>query len=352
MMPVSRIPAGDVKRVIVLCIGRLGDLIVATPLLAALRARLPQARIALLTGERGEDAARLITDADERLCVRRWTSPLSNLALAWRLLSGRDDLLLDLNPAFSRTAWLLAKLSRCRFKLTFKKGRGNAAYTHHIHPPGEAEHMLARYRRLADALGASYEPRLRVSIPEGEDAAARDALAAHGLDGGGLLVGVFPGNFKKFDNRWPRRKFAELLKKASAAEGVKCFLLLGPGEEAKAQRILSKMGRSLPVVGPLSLARTAALLRRIDLLVTNATGTAHLAVAVGTPTFSILGGYTKAVWMYPAPGQEALSGSGFPRHFSVASPSWSSCRDVRVEDAWTGLQQALDYCRSRKGAAA
>ena len=54
----------------------------------------------------------------------------------------------------------------------------------------------------------------------------------------------------------------------------------------------------------------------------------------------------------PAPGQEALSGSGFPRHFSVASPSWSSCRDVRVEDAWTGLQQALDYCRSRKGAAA
>lgn len=350
MTPLSQLPAGDVKSVLVLCIGRLGDLLVATPLLAALRRRFPGARIVLLAGERGEEAARLIPDADERLCVRSWRSPLANLALAWRLLSCEDCLLVDLNPAFSRTAWLLAKLSRCRFKLTFKKGRGNAAYTHHVHPPGEAEHMLSRYRRLADALGASYEPRLAVSVPEEEDAAAKDVLAAHGLDGGGLLVGVFPGNFKKFDNRWPRRKFAEFLKRAAKTEGVRLFLLQGPGEEAKVRRVLEKAGVSLPAVGPLSLARTAALLKRCDLLVTNATGTAHLAAAVGVPTLSVLGGYTKAVWMYPAPGQESLP--GLPRHFCAVSPSWSSCRDVRVEDVWTAFEQALDHLRSRRSAAA
>ncbi|MBI5242877.1 MAG: glycosyltransferase family 9 protein [Elusimicrobia bacterium] len=347
MKPIS---LDGVQSVRVLCLGRLGDLLVATPLFAGLRSRFPGARISLVTGERGEEAARLIADVDECLVLRRWTRLFSNLGLAARLRFEKADLLLDLNAAYSRASWTLAALAAARMKVAFEKTRGNGIYTRRIGPPGEAEHMLSRYRRVAQALGAPYEPRLRIRLsPEDESSAAE--LLSKSLASGGLLVGVFPGNFKKFDNRWQKRKFAELMRRMQEAEGLRLYVLCGPGEEGQVGKLLARLSRSVPVIGPLPIALTAAVLKKTDLLVTNATGTAHLAAAVGTPTFSVLSGYTRAVWMYPAPGQEGQDGRG-PRHFSAVSASWSTCRDVPVEAAWEELRKALDWARAREASAA
>jgi len=338
----------NIRIIRLLWLGRLGDLLVSTPLIAGLRARFPGARLSLITGERGAAAAGLIADVDERLVLRRWTSPISNLFLAGRIASEEAGMLLDLNPAYSRASWALAALARSRVKLAFRKGRGDAIFTALVDPPGETEHMLSRYRRLADALGAPYEPRLRIRIPSGEDGRAAELLDSSGLGGKGLLVGVFPGNFKKRDNRWPKRKFAELMQGMLDQKDIRLFVLCGPGEEGPVRRLLAGLDRPVPALGPLPIGLTAALLKMTDLLVTNATGAAHLAVAAGTPTFSILSGYTRAVWMYPAPGLESEKTGIGPSHFSVVSPSWESCRDVPVSAARDELRRALDWVRSRR----
>lgn len=315
-----------------LWIGRLGDIVVTSPFFAALRAKLPSARIRLVSGEGGAGVARLCPGLDEVAVLRRWHHPLANLRLAAGLMAADDDLLIDLNSSYSRSSCALALLSRAPMKLAFSRGRGDGIFTHLIAAPAETEHMLDRYGRLAAALGAPYEPRPRVQVHAWDMEAADRLLRALALPGGKLLVGVHPGNFKKFDNRWPEEKFVELGGRLQARKDVSLVFLAGPGEEVPVRAIASKLKRPAPVLVSPSVAVAAGLLSRLSLFVGNATGTAHLAAAVGTPTFCLLARYTKTVWMPRA---------GAGRNHEIVSDSWRSCRDIPVETAWKALEDAL-----------
>ncbi|MFA5139356.1 MAG: glycosyltransferase family 9 protein [Elusimicrobiota bacterium] len=318
----------SVRSLVLLRIGRLGDLVIATPAITALRSRFPEARITLVTGERGQAAAALLPGVDETRVLR----PLSAVRLAWELATADADLLVDLNPSFSRSSWILARLAGARVKAGFAKGRGDGAYSLLAAAPAEDEHMLDRYARLAKLLSAPYEPRLRVLVRDEDRHDAKGRLAA--LRKGRPLVGFFPGNFKKFDNRWPEEKFAELADRVR--EHADVVFLPGPGEEERV--------RSSPVAGPYPLGLFAAFLEGLDLLVTNATGAAHLAVAVGTPTLSILGRYTQAVWM---PRPQDCERWKVP-HFQAVSNEWGSCRDVSVDAVYEEFLKALPALGSRR----
>ncbi|HVE11889.1 MAG TPA: glycosyltransferase family 9 protein, partial [Elusimicrobiota bacterium] len=174
------------------------------------------------------------------------------------------------------------------------------------------------------------DPRPRARVPEADRAEAARVLEALKLPRGARPVLVFAGNFKKFDNRWPEEKFAALLDALRARNDVAPILLSGPGEEAAVRAIAAS--RPVPVLGPYPIGLTAALIERAGLLVSSATGTAHLAVAVGATLVSVLGRYTRAIWM-PKPGA--------PKHFCAVSESWTSCRDVPVEKVLAELDRAL-----------
>ena len=91
----------------------------------------------------------------------------------------------------------------------------------------------------------------------------------------------------------------------------------------------------MPVLGSLTIEESAALMEAAGLFIGNATGSAHLAAAVGTKTLTFLSAYTKKVWM-PQDG-----GPDGPRHFQLVSESWNSCRDIPVDAAAAALRRAL-----------
>ncbi len=229
------IPLDDIRLIRLVWIGRLGDLLAATPFFAALRGRFPNAKIILFTGERGASAARLIADIDGFRALSRFHRPWRNFALAAELLRERADLLIDLNPAFSRSAWTLAGLSRARVKAAFSKSRGDSSFDLLVDAPAEAEHVLERYARLAAAFAAPYRAKLKVRVPETAYAEAERILTDTGLSGAKPRIGVFPGNFKKFDNRWPRKRFIELASRLKA-RGLGLLFLAGPGEDRLSQK--------------------------------------------------------------------------------------------------------------------
>lgn len=327
----------EARRVVLLWIGRLGDVLVSTPLLRALRARCPRARLILVTGEAGEGAARLCPDIDEYRVLRPFVRAAENAALVRELRAQPADLLIDLNSSFSRAAWSLALVSGARMKIGFAKGRGDWIYSQVLAPPPEKEPMSGRYARLAEALGASVEPALSVKIPD--EARIRGERRAATLDPGRqrLLVGIHPGNFKKFDNRWPEANFVGLLEKLAGREGMVSFLLAGPGEEGQVRGIAGRLRRPVLVLGSSDIESSAGLLASVDLLIGNVTGTTHLAIAAGTPTFTLRSGYTHCVWM---PRTEA--------HPHAVSRSWTSCRDISVAEAWAALEPALERLASRR----
>jgi len=325
-------PPGNIRRIRLLWIGRLGDILVTTPLFAALRARFPQAHISLVAGEAGAAGAGLCAELDEVRILRRFYHPRSNLSLAFSLLSEPADLLIDLNTAPSRSSILLAGLSRAKTKIAFSRGAGDGLFTRLIAAAAESEPMMDRYGRLAAALEAPYEPRWRVRVPEAARGAARAELAALKNTAAEKWVLLHPGNFKKSENRWPEDKFAALAERLSALAGIRVAFLAGPGEDAEVGAIAARLSRPAPVLGRRDIAQTAALLAEAALVVVNATGTAHLAVAAGARVFALVSRYSATVWM-PKPG--------YPRYDCVMAPSWESCREIEVEEAWSGLRRAL-----------
>ncbi len=309
-------------------IGRLGDLIVATPLLRSLKQRYPGVRLKLVVSSLCRDAVGMIPFVDYYEVLHRVHHIGQNFMLCESLFRGPCDLALDLNPSFSRTsAALMAAVRKAPVKLGFEKKKWNKVFTETIPAPKDDEPMLARYARLAARLGAPYEPRTELSLRP-KDFEQADML----LEGiaPGKRVLVHAGNFKKFDNRWPEEKFAALIDRMKEVEGVRPILLAGPGELEPVTAIAERSKGGVRVVSPPSLGASGALMKRMDLVVLNITGTTHLAAALGAPTFGLYAGYTNAVWHPPG-----------DLHRGVVSKSWTSCRDISVEEAWAALAPLL-----------
>ena len=327
MLKLDGRPAGPIACVL---LGRLGDTVVATPFLRALRARYPDRPLRLVLSAPCRGVAPMLDLGDVELSwVGRWHQGGGLAAAA--ALRRTNAVVVDLNPAPSKSAAALVLLSKAASKVGFRKERLNAPFTHQIDRARDDEPMLERYRRLAaffDA-DAAYEPMPRLRVPEAA-AAAAERWAAPRRANGRRLIGVHPGNFKKFDNRWPEEKFVALLDRLQEDPSLDIVLLCGPGEKAPVEAIARACRRPPEVLPPSSLERTAALLQRLDLFVCNITGTTHLAHAVGAPTFGLYAGYTDAVWR----PRDARCGG-------VVCAEWTSCRSIEVEAALDALRRSL-----------
>jgi ADP-heptose:LPS heptosyltransferase len=135
-----------------------------------------------------------------------------------------------------------------------------------------------------------------VLITTNEDKVYIDAfLTQSGVKDSDILVGIAPGGGmslgkeKQGAKRWPAKKFAELSDKIMEKLNLKLILIWGPGEEDLINEITCAM-KSKPMVAlKTTVRKTAALMKRCDLVISNDGGTVHLAVSQDTPTISIYG---------------------------------------------------------------
>lgn len=309
-------------------IGRVGDVIVATPFLRAIRRRWPKSRIRLIVGWRSTQVLPLIPFIDEHLVLEKPGKVGANLGFAWSLLREPCDLLVDLNSSYSKTSTMIARAARAPRRLAFDKGGGRSGAFNEVLPaPAEREHMWDRYGRLAAALDAPYDqdPELRLPIADTEEG---DRLLAGMAPGGGgsFRVVIHPGNFDRFSFRWPEEKFAELADRLQEDARVKLFFMGGPGEHEKVAAIVKTLKRPVTILPPARLGVSGAMLKRMNLFVCNITGTTHLAAALGVPTFGFYAGYTQAVWRPRG-----------ARHGGTVCPEWESCRETTVDEAHAAL---------------
>lgn len=321
-------------RITCLYIGRVGDLIVATPLLRALRKRHPKARIRLLIGWRMTQVPPLIPFIDEYVVLSKPLDLLAHLKLA-RALCGREDLLVDLNSSFSKTSTLLAQAVRAPVKVAFDKKKGPNPFTQLVASPEEKEHMWDRYGRMAAALDAPYDPHPELRLPP-QDLEEADRLLGSRATEPGFKVLIHPGNFDRFSFRWPEDKFVELTKRLFSDRTLHLYYMGGPGERPKVQAIVDRLEVPLPILPEARLGVTGAMIKRMDLFVCNITGTTHLATALGVPTFGFYAGYTQAVWRPRG-----------ARHGGTVCPEWESCRETGVDEAYAALTEHIKRLRGR-----
>ena len=99
--------------------------------------------------------------------------------------------------------------------------------------------------------------------------------------------------------RWPAEHYGEVCRRLPDELGALPVVLWGPGEEDLADRVVEASGGRGVKAPATCLREMAALIGAADLHLGNCSAPRHIAVAVGTPTFTILGA-TSAGWTHPA----------------------------------------------------
>jgi predicted lipopolysaccharide heptosyltransferase III len=286
-----------VTNILVIKLRYIGDVLLATPVLAALRERFPSARVTMLVNAESEPVVRCNPHLDEVLAVDR-RGLREQIRFVRALRRHRYDCVVDLTDG-DRSA-LLTALSGAPVRVGFNwehRWRG-LLYSHVIRHRPEL-HRLERDLEAVRALG--FDPKLhpvmlRTSQQDEEEAVR--LLASSGLDESERrtpLVMLHPGARYWF-KAWPAERFAELAARLAAAG---CRMLVGGGHQdvAAAERIAEGAPTAVSIVaGRASLLQFAALLKRCALFIGNDNGAMHVAAAMGTPIVALFGPSNPAEW--------------------------------------------------------
>ena len=301
------------RRILVVKLADLGDLLTATPALRALRLSFPDARLeALVTpGSRplleGSDLVDRLLPFDKFAFDRpsqAWRPLPTAARLAARLRGGRYDTLVLLHHL--TTAWgtakyaALALASGAPVRAGLDNGRG-WFLSHRARDDGfGARHEVDYWLEVVATLGAHHPaPRLELSAPPEAERQAASRWTELGLDERPAAI-LHPGSGRfSLARRWPVERFAALGDRLATEHGLAILALAGPapGEAELAAELVASMGQPARVLaglpGPLALA---AVLRRARLVVANDSGVAHIAAAVETPLVTVFGPTNHRAW--------------------------------------------------------
>jgi len=279
-------PARRLEHIVVRTPNWLGDTVMALPMLTALRAAEPGARVTLVGRWApllaGQGVADVLLGYPKPLAARR--------RLARVLAADRPDLALLLPNSLE--AALAAAWWRARRRAGYATDGRGPLLTDSLPLPSPRLHQVDEYAgllRLLGVDGASPVPEWRLPASAEAEAEIDRLLAEAGLGATAPLVGLHLGAAFGSSKLWPPDAFGRLAQRLSAG-GLRP-VLLGTGEDARTAALVvaasggpvaSLVGRDRPMLLP-------RLLARLRCLVSGDTGVAHLAAAVGVATVTLFG---------------------------------------------------------------
>ncbi len=329
--PVPREQAS--KRILIMRVGAFGDILMGTPVLAALRKAYPDAYITWIAEFSEREAIDANPYVDEILkwdgfywkrMLRKLQYPLW-LLRAWSLRSELKARRFDVFISFQPEEWpLLMRGSGAPISVgvfdTFKRYYGASRkphyrrlYTHAFAEPGLPDHRVDQYALTLQALGlppSQPEP-MSMGYTSEDASAAEDFLRSQGQPSGQTFVVLAP--MTTWPTKcWPPERFVALGDALVRRHGCRVIVMGSAKERPGLEEIAARM-ETAPVVvaGELSFRQAAALLDRAALLVSGDTGPMHVASALGTPQIALFGA-TSPAWYGPRSGRALVMAHPVP----------------------------------------
>ena len=341
------------ERILFLAEAQLGDLLVLTPAIRAVKETFPESFVGALVLRRrtysGNERPALMTRNPEtgpasvltrsphvdalweldREGLRALKGPArlrTEVSIAGRIRGGGFDTVICTFPEDRFAVWAL--LSGARRRVGQRDQGLSRALNRRVDVRKEDDGVLRYYGKLVEAIGAVMTSE-KTEFPVGEDdrdwAAAR--FAEIGLDDGSPVVAVHPGATTP-GRIWPPDRYARMTE-ALASEGATVVLLGTDFDDPVLAAIRKELEREVPEIRfDERVSRLAAVLERCTLCVSNDSGPRHLAIAVGTPSIAFLSRVHDRQWRIyddPAASEVLQSASACP----VCSAD--ECRDLVPE---------------------
>jgi ADP-heptose:LPS heptosyltransferase len=293
---------------------QLGDMLCVVPLLRALRARFPQSRIVLLASPVNVDVMRnhrlldAVLNYDKREFLSHGRIRLVALGRFWKTLRRQqfDIAIVPATVSMSLTSDILAFVSGARWRigpaaLDGKENPGAFLYTHPVALNWGASperHQMLRNFDIGRDLSLEV-PALDPELTLLPDELEKGKLEVAGIRSGVAPVVAFHTGAGKIPNRWPAEGFARAIEYARGELGAAILVIKGPMDAEPVEALSKLLKTPFYLVENKSIREVASIIRSVDLLVSNDTGTMHVGAAAGTPVLSLFGPTDPRQWAPP-----------------------------------------------------
>jgi heptosyltransferase-1 len=286
-------------RLLIVRLSAIGDIVMASPLIGALRAAYPDAYIAWLAQPECVALLEKNPELDEviawprgdwqRLWRERRFSALASAVRAFRreLRARRIDTAIDVQGLLK--SGLLAWLSGAPERVGLGSREGSRWLMTRVVPKGgDPQRIGSEYLYLAEQLGLPAKNfAMQIAVDAEDRRFAADYVASNGMADGYAVVCPFTTRPQK---HWFEERWTELAGRIRTELGLSVIVLGGPGDVEAARRITAAAEDGIAsAAGQTSLREAAALIEGAALLVGVDTGLSHMGIAFGVPTVALFG---------------------------------------------------------------
>ncbi len=282
-------------RILLVQLADIGDLILTTPAMSALRQAFPDSHITLLTSAHASAVIEGTGLVDEMILFDKATFNGSrmffkpaNLKRIWNI--GRYDSVIFFHhftlKAGTLKFWLIAKACGAKRRVGLQNGNG-WFLTDSLEDQGfGGQHQADYWLGLVGLLGADSRPR-RAQV------AQRDSALLPPYDGQTAVIHAGSGGYS-LARRWSAAGFAQVADQLTA-QGWRVVLVGGKGDDSAEVKALMQT-EALDLVGKTTLPELASVLRGADVFIGADSGVMHLASAVGARVVALFGPSNHQAW--------------------------------------------------------
>lgn len=317
-----------ISRVVVRGTNWVGDTVMSIPALKALRTLLPNVQIAMWVNAGLVPLVKATGVPDDVLPFDgTFGGPLTRpFRVSYRLTSKRFEMAVLFQNAFESafTAWLAGIPFRIGFPTDLRGPLLNVRVplTGEIRRKHQVFYYLAIIRYLEERIlgrSAPCEPDCSIRLGHDSLETARRILADNGMGHCRSFFCLCPGSVNSEAKRWPVQNLARLAD-LLIQRGVGVVFLGAPGERGLVDGIIGLMrGDAVNLAGRTGMVESMAVMNLSDMVVSNDTGSAHLAVAASARVLTIFGP--------TIPGATAPYGNR--AHFVQGRADCAPCRNFR-----------------------
>ena len=301
---------GQPLRILVRGTRWIGDAVMTVPALRELRAAFPNSHITLAAGAWARD---LFRDADfiDGLLMTEPAAGANRFVAVWRdarvWRAGRFDRVVLFQNSFASA--LTARLANIKHRVGYDTDGRGFLLTNKLEVPAwrGARHEVFYYLNIVRQIeatnresrstrydsGTSHEPDASLAVSSARTEEAGTLLRRHGIDAGDAtrpLVVLCPGSTNSRAKRWHTESFARLADRLADECAARVIIIGVESERTIADEIVARSRRPpLVLAGETTLAESVAILNHAALVVSNDTGTAHIAGALARPTLVLFG---------------------------------------------------------------
>ena len=284
------------KNILIIKLRYIGDVLLATATVRAIKAARPDARVTMMVNRGTEDVLSGNPDLDEIVVLDK-----GSLAAQWQLVAGlrrrRFDTVIDLTDG-DRSAFL-SWISGAPVRIGFNdehRWRGRC-YTEVVQPVPGVQHRIDRDLEALKPMSiqaGSKDPQLWLTPEEANS--ADQLLDQLGVQRSQPMVILQPGARYWF-KAWPPERFAELADHLMSQYGCQ-VLIGGSDQDIELAQQIQQMAKSSPIImaGRTTIKQFAAIAKKTALFVGSDSGAMHIASAVGTPVVALFGPSSPREW--------------------------------------------------------